>query len=231
MLPIRDNVPVKRFPFVNFAIIGANVWVFFHELGLGAKLDKFISLYGLIPLRYAKAGLLHKIGLKAYLTPLFSSMFIHGGWMHILSNMWVLYIFGDNIEDRLGHLRYLLFYILCGLAAALTQVWFSRGSPVPTVGASGAIAGVMGAFFILYPFARVATLIPIFFFFFRVIDIPAVIFLGLWFWIQIYSGNMAQAGAELGGVAWWAHVGGFISGILLLTLFVGSPRSAGGSRS
>ncbi len=228
MFPIRDNVPVKRFPFVNLALIAANALVFFHELALGPKLDKFIAKYGLIPLRYAKPGLLNKIGLKAYLTPLFSSMFIHGGWMHIISNMWVLYIFGDNIEDRLGHARYLIFYILCGLAAALTQVWFSWGSPVPTVGASGAIAGVMGAFFILYPFARVATLVLIFFFF-RIINIPAVVFLGIWLWIQIYSGNMARAGAEVGGVAWWEHIGGFLSGIILLTIFLG-PRGRASSR-
>lgn len=222
MFPIRDNVPVKTIPFVNFGLIAANGWVFFRELSMGPKaLDKFIFKYGLVPLHYARPELLDKIGLKAYLTPFFSSMFLHGGWMHVLSNMWVLFIFGDNIEDRLGHLRYLVFYLLSGLAAAAAQVWFSWGSPVPTVGASGAIAGVMGAFFILYPFARVATLIPIFFFYFRVIDIPAVVFLGVWLWIQISSG-LGPAGA--GGIAWWAHIGGFLSGIALLAFMGGRRR-------
>jgi membrane associated rhomboid family serine protease len=227
MFPIRDNVPVKRFPFVNFGIIAANAYVFFRELALGPDLEPFIRRYGLVPLRYAKHGVLAKVGLVGYLTPFFSSMFLHAGWMHIISNMWVLYIFGDNIEDRLGHFKYLFFYIACGLAAAGTQVWFSSGSAIPTIGASGAIAGVMGAFFILYPFARVATLIPIFIFF-KIVEIPAAIFLALWLWIQFYSGNAALSGHETSGIAWWAHIGGFLSGVVLLTLFLGSPR---GTRS
>ena len=225
MFPIRDNVPVRRFPFVNFALIAANAYVFFRELAAGPKLERFIVAYGLVPLRYARPELLAKVGLKTYLAPFLTSMFLHGGWMHLISNMWVLYIFGDNIEDRLGHLRYLVFYLLCGVAAAGTQVWFSWGSPVPTVGASGAIAGVMGAFFILYPFARVATLIPIFFFFFRVIEIPAAVFLAIWLWIQFYSTRLAPEGA--GGVAWWAHIGGFLSGVILLAFFGRGSRRSG----
>jgi membrane associated rhomboid family serine protease len=137
--------------------------------------------------------------------------------------MWMLYIFGDNVEDRLGHMRYLFFYLLCGLAAGLTQVWASWGSPVPTIGASGAIAGVMGAFFILHPFARVVCLVPIFIFL-ETIEIPAFIFLGLWLWMQFYSGTMAGTGT-VSGVAWWAHIGGFLSGILLLGVFLAAaPR-------
>ncbi|MBI3551849.1 MAG: rhomboid family intramembrane serine protease [Elusimicrobia bacterium] len=224
MIPIRDNVPVRRTPIVNWLLIAANTWVFYRELAEGPGLERFIWRYGLVPLRYAKPGLLAKAGLVGYLTPFFSSMFLHGGWMHIISNMWVLYIFGDNIEDRLGHLRYLFFYIACGLAAAFAQLWFSWGSPVPTLGASGAIAGVMGAFFILYPFARVATLIPIFIFF-RVVEIPAAVFLALWLWSQVYSASLTLSGAgSLGGVAWWAHIGGFLSGVVLLAFFVGPAR-------
>jgi hypothetical protein len=226
MIPLRDDAPIRTTPVVNWALIGANAWVFYQELLQGPKLDRFLKAYALTPAAYAKPGLLAKVGLVKFLTPFFSSMFLHGGWMHIIGNMWVLYIFGDNIEDRLGHVRYLFFYIACGLAAGLTQLWFSWGSPVPTLGASGAIAGVMGAYMILYPFARVATLIPIFFIFYRVIEIPAAIFLAFWLWLQVYSaGALAQSGGA-GGIAFWAHIGGFLSGVVLLVFFVGKPARA-----
>ncbi len=201
---------------MTFGLVAANAWVFFQELALGRKLDRFIMTWGLIPKRYAASGMLAKLGAKAYLGPFLTSMFLHGGWLHILSNIWVLVIFGDNVEDRLGHVRYLLFYLAAGVVAGLSQVWASWGSPVPTIGASGAIAGVMGAFFVLYPRARVVMLVPIFIFL-ETIELPAYLFLGLWLWMQVYSGSHAFGGA--GGVAWWAHVGGFAGGIVLLGLF------------
>ena len=227
MLPLRDNVPTRTTPVVNYVLIAANVAVFFHELALGRGLQRFIDHYALVPLRYAATALIHKIGVTAWLAPFFTSMFLHGGWLHIIGNMWVLWIFGDNVEDALGHLRYLAFYLACGLAAAGTQLWASWRSPYPTLGASGAIAGVMGAYLLLYPRARVLTLVPIFFFL-KVVELPATLFLGLWILLQFYSGTAALAHTgELGGVAWWAHVGGFLSGIILLGLFL--PRSGSSS--
>ncbi len=220
MIPLRDNVPRKTLPFTTLGLVGANAWVFLKELAMGRRLDRFILRWGLVPKRYAVPGAWAKLGAKAYFGPFLSSMFLHGGWLHILSNMWVLVIFGDNVEDRLGHLRFLWFYLACGLAAGLAQIWASWGSPIPTIGASGAIAGVMGAFFVLYPRARIVTLIPIFIFF-ETIELPAFLFLGLWLWMQIYSGSHAFGGA--GGVAWWAHVGGFSAGLVLHPLFL-RPR-------
>ena len=222
MLPLRVEPPAKTRPVVNYALIAANAAVFAHELALGRGLQAFVARYGLVPLRYASPGLLHKIGPWAAI-PFFSSMFLHGGWLHILANMWCLWLFGRHVESALGHLRYLAFYLLVGLAAGGVQVWASWGSPLPTVGASGAIAGVMGAFIVLHPSARVLTLVPIIVFL-KTVEIPASIFLALWFWSQLYSGTLAlsQAG-RLGGVAWWAHIGGFLSGIVLLGPFLQQP--------
>jgi membrane associated rhomboid family serine protease len=158
---------------------------------------------------------------------LFTNMFLHGGWFHIISNMWVLYIFGDNVEDRMGSGRYLVFYLLSGLAANLLQLFFSPGSDVPTIGASGAIAGVLGGYFLLFPRARVITLILLFIFPWFV-EIPAVIFLGFWFVTQLFSGLSSlgtAAGMEMGGIAWWAHVGGFVFGLLLVRIFSRRPRA------
>ena len=223
MLPLRDNIPCRTTPLVNYAIIAANAAVFYHELTLGRHLQHFMMTYGLVPANHVSPSLAK---IQHQLIPFFSSMFIHGGWLHILSNMWCLWIFGDNIEDALGHLKYLLFYLLCGLAAAGAQLWAAWGSPYPTIGASGAIAGVMGAYMILYPRARVLTLVPIFFFV-RIIEVPASIFLGLWVWSQLYSGSLAVGNVgRLGGVAWWAHIGGFLAGIVLLGAFLSraTPR-------
>ena len=224
MLPLRDNIPSKTTPFVNYALIAVNAAFFAHELTLGRQLQPFMTHWGVVPLRYAAAGMLAKIGPLHYFGPLFVSMFLHGGWMHILSNMWCLYIFGDNVEDTLGHGKYLAFYLLCGLAAGAAQVWASWGSPYPTIGASGAIAGVMGAYMVLFPSARVLTLVPLFVFV-RLMEIPASLFLGLWIWSQFYSGTLALAQAgRLGGIAWWAHIGGFLAGIVLLGVFLGGRR-------
>jgi membrane associated rhomboid family serine protease len=212
MLPLYDSARSHRFPLVTWAIIAVNVLVFLYELQLSASgLQAFIGSWGLAPTR-----LLGDLS-QAWIT-VFSSMFLHGGWLHILSNMWVLFIFGDNVEDRMGGTGYLLFYLLSGVAAGLLQVYTLPGSGQPMVGASGAIAGVLGAYLILFPRARVASLVPILFIF-TIMEIPAVIFLVFWFVTQLFSGLMALNGASGGGVAWWAHIGGFLFGILAVNLF------------
>lgn len=215
MLPIRDDVRSQSFPIMNTLLIAANVIVFFLEAGLSpAQIDRVIYLFGFIP---AQFSFLNPI---SYL-PIFTSMFMHGGWFHIISNMWILFIFGDNVEDRMGSLRYLVFYLLGGVAAALLHVFVQPASTIPVVGASGAIAAVMGAYFLLFPRARVISLVPVFIFAWFV-QVPAVIYLGLWFVSQLYSGVLSLGGAggvEMGGVAWWAHIGGFVFGLLLAGVF------------
>ena len=176
--------------------------VFLYELSLGRRFDAFLFTYGLVPRDFA-------------LTSLVTSTFLHGGWLHLLGNMLYLYIFGDNVEDRLGHVRYLVFYLLCGMAAGAAQAWTSPHSGLPMVGASGAIAGVSGAYFLFFPTSRVVTLVPIFFFL-QVVELPAVYFLLIWFIWQVLSG-VATLGdrSGMGGVAFWAHVGGFVTGMIL----------------
>jgi membrane associated rhomboid family serine protease len=218
MIPIRDTIHARRFPLVNTTLIVLNVLVFLFEVSLGAgSLDRFVFSFGLVPANFwVGAGL-------ARWRPLFTSMFLHGSWLHLIFNMLALYIFGDNVEDRLGHLRYLVFYLLGGMLAGLAHVWAYQASELPTVGASGAIAAVLGAYLVLYPRARVITLIPIFFFI-QVIEIPAILYLGFWFLSQLLNGTFALAGDTFqgGGVAWWAHIGGFVTGIVLVWLF--APR-------
>jgi len=198
-------------------LVVLNVLVFLYEIQLrGAGLESFIRTWALIPNR------LMSDPQTAWVT-IFTSMFLHGGWFHLVSNMWVLFIFGDNIEDRLGGTRYLAFYLLSGVAAALLQSYVLQGSNEPMVGASGAIAGVLGAYLVLYPGARVASLVPIFFIF-TIIEIPATIFLLFWFGSQLFSGLFALQGGGSSGIAWWAHIGGFLFGLLYMILFV--PRRA-----
>ena len=212
MIPLYDTLHSRRFPLVNWLLIGLNVLVFLYELTLSpAGLDRFTRVWGLVPAQL----MAHPI--TAWVT-IFTGMFLHGGWFHILSNMWVLFIFGDNVEDRLGGARYLIFYLLSGVAAALMETFIQPGSNVPTIGASGAIAGVLGAYLILYPRARVASLVPILFIF-TIIEIPAVIFLLFWFVSQLFSGWLSLQGATASGIAWWAHVGGFIFGMAAVGLF------------
>ena len=224
MLPLRDNIPSRRFPVVTLGLIIVNVLVFFQELALGASVERFMLHWGIVPIRYAEAA--HYFSLSEKILPLFTSMFLHGGWLHLLGNMWILWIFGDNVEDKLGRVGYLRFYLLSGLAAALLHVFTNLQSVVPTIGASGAIAGVMGAYLRFFPHARVETLIPPFFLgpFF---ELPAVLFLGFWFLLQFYNGalSLAHRGASFGGVAWWAHVGGFAFGVLVATLARARSRS------
>jgi membrane associated rhomboid family serine protease len=220
MIPLRDTIPARRFPIVNTAIIALNVLVFLFEEVLGPQqLQRLIQAYGLVPAGFWQGG-----GLERWL-PLFTSMFLHGGWWHLISNMLALYIFGDNVEDRLGPFRYLLFYLFSGLAAGGAHVLAYSGSSLPTVGASGAIAGVLGGYLLLYPQARVLTLVPIFYFI-RIVEIPAIIYLGFWFISQLFNGVFALAAADVfqsGGVAWWAHIGGFVFGLAVVRLICPRP--------
>src|SRR6187397_411006 len=208
MIPLRDVIPSRTVPFVTIALIVVNVLVFLFELSLGDALDLFLSSWALIPAEFS-------------LVTLVTSMFLHGGLMHVGGNMLFLWIFGDNVEDRMGHGRFLLFYLLCGSAAAIAQTLMQPDSLIPMVGASGAIAGVMGAYFVSYPHSRVVTLIPPFFF--TTFEIPAIVFLGLWFVTQFLSGvgslGAATAGQSAGGVAFWAHVAGFAAGVVGIFLF------------
>jgi membrane associated rhomboid family serine protease len=222
MLPLRDNIPSRRFPAVTLGIIVLNLLVFFQELKLGHSLEDFMLNWGIVPLRYTEGA--HFFSLTEKILPLFSSMFLHGGWVHLIGNMWVLWIFGDNVEDQMGHLKYLGFYILSGLAAALLHIVTNLHSVMPTIGASGAIAGVMGAYFRFFPHAQVETLIPPFIFG-PYFNLPAILFLGFWFFLQFYNGalSLASRGQGFGGVAWWAHVGGFAFGVLF-AMVLGRPR-------
>ena len=225
MIPIRDDQPRFTTPFVNYFIIALNVIAFLFELSIGHQnpraLNAFIYEFGVVPHYFtlALSGSPHA-SVPAGLFSILTSMFLHGSWLHIIGNMWVLYIFGDNIEDHLGHGAYLVFYLICGFAASLTHILLNAASNVPSVGASGAIAGVMGAYFVLYPRARVLTVVPVFFFFFW--WLPAWIVLGYWFIVQFFSGaatSIAYTNQSTGGVAFWAHVGGFVAGILLIKIF------------
>ncbi|MGW8284399.1 MAG: rhomboid family intramembrane serine protease [Candidatus Deferrimicrobiaceae bacterium] len=202
-------------------MIGLNSAVFFYQLTLNGGMVNFAYAYGVIPFRFV-----HMFPRDPWelLTPL-SAMFLHGGWGHLLGNMLYLYIFGNNVEDTLGRGRYLLFYLTCGVLSFLTQIVLQSNSMVPNVGASGAIAGVLGAYFLLFPRARILTLIPLFFFF-PLVEIPAFFFLGIWFLMQFLSGaaTIGNLSALASGVAWWAHIGGFLAGMLLVKLLL--PRNA-----
>jgi membrane associated rhomboid family serine protease len=224
VIPIRDTVPSRTAPIVTVALIVLNVIVFLHEAALGPYLERFVMAYGLVPRRlvFWDGDPLD----PARFLPLITSMFWHGGWLHLLGNMLYLWIFGDNVEDKLGHVRFIVFYLAAGIVAALTQVMLDPASIVPTIGASGAIAGVLGAYLISFPRARVLTLVPIIFLPWFV-EIPAVIYLLFWFLMQVLEG-VGQLGAsvEAGGVAVWAHIGGFIAGVLLVKLMEPSRRPA-----
>ena len=220
MIPLRDTIQSRHYPIINILIIGINVVIYLVEMAQGQGLNKFFLIYGLVPVRYSVPEIASYFTSGQQIFAFFSFMFIHGGFWHLLGNMWSLYIFGDNVEDRLGPIRYLLFYLLCGLASGLSHLFINWHSPVPTIGASGAIAGVMGAYFILYPGSRILTLIPIFFIPFF-IEIPAFVFLGIWFLLQFFSAAGAQA--QAGGIAWWAHVGGFVFGVIFLKLLLKIP--------
>ncbi len=219
MFPLRDDNPTSITPIVTWFLIVMNVVVFFYELSLGPRDSQLFAFrFGAIPAVIGGGqSLPHSIAAIPPFLSIFTSMFLHGGWMHLIGNMWFLWLFGNNIEEAMGGLRYLLFYIICGFLASVTHIMFNLGSRIPSIGASGAIAGVLGAYLMLYPRARVLTLIFLGFFI-RLLWIPAGFILGFWFIVQVWSGSLAgnQTG---GGVAFWAHVGGFLAGILLVGIF------------
>jgi len=227
VIPIRDDIPSSRFPAVTLAIIGLNFLAFFQELRLGPQLQDYLLVHGVIPARYTVPDIARLFTMREQVSALFTSMFLHGGWLHLLGNLWTLWIFGDNVEDRLGRARYIGLYLAGGIAAALMHIFTNPGSAVPTIGASGAIAAVMGSYFRFYPFARVQTLIPPFFFG-PTFVLPAVLFLGWWFLLQFFNGTLSlgMGGPGFSGVAWWAHVGGFMFG-LLVSLPASSRRRTG----
>ena len=220
MIPLKDNIPAKNFPYVNIGLILINSAFFIYEMSYGPELDQLIFTLGFIPARFiAQQGetLLNPAGFL----PVFSSMFLHANLVHLISNMWMLWIFGDNVEDCMGHGRYLLFFLLCGIASVFAQTISNPQSVIPMVGASGAISGVLGAYIITYPKARILTLVPIVILFY-IIELPAYFFLGFWFLLQLIQGSLYSLNSEQmagGGVAWWAHVGGFAAGALLLQVF------------
>jgi membrane associated rhomboid family serine protease len=214
VFPLRDNIPSRSWPLVTVLLILANFYFFYQELILSdAALDAFLTAWGLVPAAFLAGVARDPLNFAVYL-PLVTNLFLHGGWVHILGNMWYLWIFGDNIEDRLGKVRFVLFYLLCGIAANAAQILVDPGSAVPVVGASGAISGVLGGYLMLFPKARIATLVPIFPIF-PILQIPALLFLPFWFLLQLWQGAASLVVAG-GVVAWWAHIGGFVAGFALV---------------
>lgn len=241
MLPLYDTIPARRFPFVNWLMIGLCAVAFWFQLqgqqrGPDGR-DEIVETYGMIPKRVfqpnrpvvvreelvirgefgpqrmVRERVLEPLRFSPWWT-LLTCIFLHGGWAHIVGNLWFLHIFGDNVEDCFGHIGFLAFYLACGVAASAVHLITNAGSPIPTIGASGAIAGVMGAYLVLYPRSQVVALLPIFVFL-QIITVPAVLFLGLWFAMQFFSGVSSLGATMSGGVAWWAHIGGFVAGMLL----------------
>jgi len=224
MIPFKDNIPSRRYPVITVILILVNVTVFIYALSVKPSQQlSFFYIYGLVPVK------LHMIGQQPVEVftdlsrSLFTSMFLHGGFIHLLGNMWYLWIFGDNVEDRMGSVRFLFFYLLCGTLASLVHILFNLDSEVPSIGASGAVAGVLGAYLVSYPFARVLTLLP--FFFIWIVELPAILVLGSWFIVQIFNGTASinASSSVMGGIAWWAHIGGFLSGMLLIACFARRP--------
>jgi membrane associated rhomboid family serine protease len=219
MIPLKDMTPRRSVPIVTILLIVANSVVFFYQVSMPPRAaEAFLLTYGMVPakIQYALAGT-HHATLQQAAQSIFTCMFLHGGWLHILGNMWFLWIFGGNVEDRFGSARYAVFYIVCGLASGVSELIFTWGSHIPSIGASGAISGVLGAYVVFFPRSKILTLIPLFIIWFTM-RIPAIIFIGLWFVMQFLSGISslgAGGAASSGGVAWWAHVGGFLVGLAI----------------
>jgi len=219
LIPLRDINPTHRLPVINVAVIVVNVAAFLYEFSLGPQLEELFATYAVVPRNVVSA-----IGGQPFhfapILSLFTSMFLHGGFLHLGGNMLYLWIFGDNVEDKLGHGRYLLFYLLSGLIASIVHIVVDPTSTVPTVGASGAISGILAAYLFMFPRARVVTVIPIFVFL-QVAELPALIVLGMWFVLQFFNGfiSLGYETAGMGGVAWWAHIGGFVAGLVLVIPF------------
>jgi len=221
MFPVQDDAPRRGIPLMTYLLIAINIVIFLIEISLPPEvLERVVYYFGVVPARYTNPFFESQElfpGLKylAFLT----CMFLHGGWIHLIGNMWTLWIFGDNVEDRLGSVRFLIFYLLCGISASLVHIYMHPSSTVPTIGASGAISGVLGAYYALFPLARIVVMIPIFIFPFF-FELPAVLYLAWWFFLQVFSGSLSVVHGEIaGGVAWWAHAGGFVAGLLLHRIF------------
>ena len=252
MIPFRDNIPAERKPVLTCVLIALNTLLYLFEFGLGAAArEQFVWRFGLIPRAFQIIGkdpevvrvrpvevvrdgqvfliepavATHELDgtLAGAVVPLFTSMFLHGSWWHLIGNMWFLWIFGDNVEDRLGRARFMILYLFSGLMAGAWQVAIHWGDATPMIGASGAVSGVLGAYMITYPYARVLTLVPFFYFFWPVVELPAAVFLGLWFLLQFLQGTMSLALPGSGGVAWWAQIGGFLTGIALMKMIAPEP--------
>jgi len=216
MIPLRDVIPSRTTPYITVTIIALNALAWLYEVGMPRReLNEFLYVYGVVPASFSPPTLI-------------TSMFLHGGWMHVIGNMWYLWIFGDNVEDRLGHARFVVFYLVCGIVAALGQVAIDPSSTLPTIGASGAIAGVMGAYFVLYPHSRVLTLIPLIIFW-ELVELPAIVLLGFWFLMQLFSAGAIAVTANTagGGVAFMAHVAGFLTGLVGVFVFRKRQRADG----
>jgi membrane associated rhomboid family serine protease len=227
MIPLRDTIRTRTVPFVTRLLVVANVAAFVLELLQGENLDAFLETFAFIPLRFFHPELLGWTFSAAFVT-IFTAMFLHGGLAHLLGNMLFLWIFGDNVEDALGHFRFLVFYLAAGLCATLLQAFLSPSSTIPNLGASGAIAGVLGAYFVYYPRARIVTVVPLFILF-PVVELPAGVYLLGWFALQFWMGSeqltsAGRAAAAHGGVAFWAHVGGFVVGVAWALIFRPSRR-------
>jgi len=221
MFPVQDSIPTRTVPIVTRALILINVVVFFFEVALPKdNLEQIVYQFGIVPARFTHPDWAASVGFPvgSYWS-LLTHQFLHGGWFHIISNMWALWIFGDNVEDAMGRFRFAVFYLLCGVLAGLTHIFVQPDLTVPSIGASGAIAGVLGAYLLLYPTAWIVVLLPIFFFPFF-FEVPAVLYLGIWFISQLFNGTLSLASpGQLGGIAFWAHKGGFVAGLLLCRLF------------
>jgi membrane associated rhomboid family serine protease len=219
MIPLKDKIQRRHFPFITLVLIIANIAFFIYEVSLGKNLDNFLLNFSVVPYNIYKSVQTGNLNPLAYLT-LLTSLFLHGGWLHLGGNMLYLWVFGDNVEDKLGGMRFLFFYLLCGLTASALHIYIDPLSRVPVIGASGAISGVLGAYLLMFPKARIVTLIPIFIFI-QIAELPAYLLLGFWFILQFFSGMLSLGSpvSEGGGVAWWAHIGGFISGMILLFPF------------
>jgi membrane associated rhomboid family serine protease len=228
MFPIRDTIPSRHLPIATWTLIALNLFFFFRELTLPpAAADQMMYLFGIVPARFTDPEWASEVGFPSTYLPFLTTMFLHGGWLHVIGNMWALWIFGDNVEDRMGPIRFVFFYLACGIAAGIIHVVTNPGSQVPAIGASGAIAGVMAAYFVLFPRARIVAMFlivfwPVFF------QVPAWVYLGVWFLIQFFSGTLASAaGVQAAGIAWWAHIGGFTTGLLTFWAFLRrEPRIA-----
>lgn len=220
MIPFRDSIPASRYPIVTVSIIGINVLAFIYQLTLSSsrEIEGFVYSFGMVPARLTSAEFFAQYDLPSFWLTLVTSMFLHGSLVHLLGNMLFMWVFADNVEDRMGPARFIFFYLICGVGAGLVHVLFNPDSQVPTIGASGAISGVLGAYLLLYPRARVLVLLPLLIIW-PIIELPAMLLLGIWFLMQLLSGIGSQGAEQMTGVAWWAHVGGFLIGFLLIHFF------------